>query len=129
MANDEERKFRLRPRKPAVRRERRPLATAYKMIMHYARMSGARKHRSGTGPKRTRPYYQRCAVRVMYAKNTTTGQWRAHGRYLVRESVTFDGGSRGIGFDGKGESAEIAQRLESWQRAGDERLWKIIDRK
>jgi hypothetical protein len=40
--------------------------------------------------------------------------------------VTFDGGSRGIGFDGKGESAEIAQRLESWQRAGDERLWKVI---
>jgi type IV secretory pathway VirD2 relaxase len=128
MANDEERKFRLRPRKPAARSERRPLATAYKIIMHYARMSGARKRRgrSGPGPKRTRPYYQRCAVRVMYAKNTTTGQWRAHGRYLVRESVTFDGGSRGIGFDGKGESAEIAQRLESWQRAGDERLWKVI---
>jgi len=126
MANDEERKFRLRPRKPAVRRERRPLATAYKIIMHYARTSGARKRRSGTGPKRTRPYYQRCAVRVMYAKNATTGQWRAHGRYLVRESVTFDGGSRGIGFDGKGESAEIAQRLESWQRSGDERLWKVI---
>jgi hypothetical protein len=40
--------------------------------------------------------------------------------------VTFDGGSRGIGFDGKGEAAEIAQRLESWQRSGDERLWKII---
>ena len=55
MANDEERKFRLRPRKPAVRRERRPLATAYKIIMHYARMSGVRKRRSsfGTGPKRS----------------------------------------------------------------------------
>jgi hypothetical protein len=36
MANDEERKFRLRPRKPAVRRERRPLATAYNIIVHYA---------------------------------------------------------------------------------------------
>jgi type IV secretory pathway VirD2 relaxase len=126
MENAEERKFRLRPRTPAVRRERRPLATAYKIIMHYARMSGVRMRRSGTGPKRTRPYCQRCAVRVMYARNTTTGQWRAHGRYLVRESVTFDGGSRGIGFDGKGEAAEIAQRLESWQRTGDERVWKII---
>jgi hypothetical protein len=77
MANDEERKFRLRPRKPAVRRERRPLATAYKIIMHYARVSGVRKRRSssGTSPKRTRPYCQRCAVRVMYAKNRT-GQWK-----------------------------------------------------
>jgi type IV secretory pathway VirD2 relaxase len=128
MANDEERDFRLRPRKPVVRRERLVLAKAYKTIMHYARMSGVRKRRSsaGAGPSRVRPYHQRCAVRVVYSKNTSRGQWRAHGRYLVRESVAFDGGSRGIGFDGNGESAEIAQRLESWQRAGDERLWKII---
>jgi hypothetical protein len=125
MANDEERKFRLRPRKPAARSERRVLATAYKIIMHYARMSGVRKRRSA-GSKRSRPYFQRCAVRVSYSKNATAGQWRAHGRYLVRESVAFDGGSRGIGFDGKGESVEIVQRLEGWQRAGDERLWKII---
>ena len=31
-----------------------------------------------------------------------------------------------MGFDLQGESIEIAERLESWQRAGDERLWKII---
>ena len=36
-------KFRLRPRKPPVRSERRAWASAYKLIMHYARMSGARK--------------------------------------------------------------------------------------
>jgi hypothetical protein len=124
MANDEEREFRLRPRKPIVRRERRVLATAYKTIMHYARMSGVRKRRfsAGAGPSRVRPYQQRCAVRVVYSKNTSRGQWRAHGRYLVRESVAFDGGSRGIGFDEKGEAADIPQRLESWQRAHDERF-------
>ena len=126
MANDEEREFRLRPRKPAARGERRVLATAYKIIMHHARMSGVRKRRSSAGSKRSRPYFQRCAVRVIYSKNANAGQWRAHGRYIVRESVTFDGGSRGMGFDGKNESAEIVQRLEDWQRAGDERLWKII---
>jgi type IV secretory pathway VirD2 relaxase len=128
MANDEEREFRLRPRKPIVRRERRVLATAYKTIMHYARMSGVRKRRSsaGAGPSRVRAYHQRCAVRVAYSKNASRGQWRAHGRYLVRESVTFDGGSRGIGFDEKGEAADIPQRLQSWQRARDERIWKII---
>jgi transcriptional regulator with GAF, ATPase, and Fis domain len=50
--------------------------------MHHARMSGSRKRRSvgvGAGAKRTRTYNQRCAVRVMYAKNTVAGQWRAHG--------------------------------------------------
>jgi type IV secretory pathway VirD2 relaxase len=129
MVNDEERTFRLRPRKPAARSERRVYASAYKIIMHYARMSGVRRRRVvgvRTSATPTRPYYQRCAVRVVYSKNTSRGQWRAHGRYLVRESIAFDNGSRGIGFDGKGESADIPQRLESWQQAGDERLWKII---
>jgi hypothetical protein len=129
VAKDREREFRLRPRKPAARNERAAWASAYKTIMHYARMTSRRQRRSagqGSGRNRTRPYFQRCAIRVIYTKNATAGQWRAHGRYLVRESVTFDGGSRGIGIDGKGESVEVAERLESWQRAGDERLWKII---
>jgi type IV secretory pathway VirD2 relaxase len=126
MAKDEERKFRLRPRKPAARSERRVLASAYKTIMHYARMSGVRKRRTSAGSKRSRPYFQRCAVRVIYSKNANAGLWRAHGRYIVRESITFDGGSRGMGFDEKNEQAEIVQRLEDWQQAGDERLWKLI---
>src|ERR1700680_2984371 len=128
MAKDKEREFRLRPRKPVARSERIPWASAYKTIMHYARMT-SRSRRSaghGSGPNRTRPYLQRCAIRIIYTKNATRGQWRAHGRYLVRESVTFDGGSRGIGIDGKGDVPDLAGRLESWQRAGDERLWKII---
>jgi hypothetical protein len=87
---------------------------------------GVRKGRSSAGSKRSRPYFQRCAVRVTYSKNANSGQWRAHECYLVRESVVFDGGSRGIGFGREGESAELVQRLETWQRAGDERLWKII---
>src|SRR5471030_1178855 len=97
--------------------------------MHHARMSGSRKRPSvgfGSGTKRTRPYSQRCAVRVMYAKNTVAGQWRAHGRYVARESATYEGDSKAVGFDGRGESIDIAGRLESWQKAGDERLWKVI---
>ncbi len=62
----------------------------------------------------------------MYAKNTVAGQWRAHGRYVARESATHDGDPKAVGFDGRGESIDIAARLESWQRAGDERLWKLI---
>jgi type IV secretory pathway VirD2 relaxase len=129
VAKDKEREFRLRPRKPAARSERATWASAYKTIMHYARMTSRRKRRStgqGSGRNRTGPYFQRCAIRVIYSKNATAGQWRAHGRYLVRESVTFDGGSMGIGIDGNSEAVEVAERLESWQRAGDERLWKII---
>ncbi len=62
----------------------------------------------------------------MYAKNADAGRWRAHGRYVARESATHDGDPKAVGFDGRGESIDIADRLESWQKAGDERLWKLI---
>jgi type IV secretory pathway VirD2 relaxase len=129
VAKDEEREFRLRPRKPPARNERAAWASAYKTLMHHARMSGIRKIRSGgtgIGPKRTRTYNQRCAVRVMYAKNAVAGQWRAHGRYVARESATHEGDPKAVGFDGRGESIDIADRLEGWQKAGDERIWKLI---
>ena len=89
---DKEREFRLRPWKPAARSERRVYASAYKIIMHHARMSGVRRRRVvgfGTA-KHVRPYSQRCAVRVLYSKNTSKGQWRAHGRYVARESATHE---------------------------------------
>lgn len=129
MAKDDEREFRLRPRKPPARNERATWASAYKILMHNARMSGSRKRRSGgvgTGPKRTRTYNQRCAVRVMYAKNAIAGQWRAHGRYVARESATHEGEHRAVGFDDREESIDLAARLERWQKAGDQRLWKLI---
>ena len=129
MANSDEREFRLRPRKPPARSERAAWASAYKILMHHARMSRSRKRRSvgpGAGSKGTRLYNQRCAVRIMYAKNTVAGQWRAHGRYIARESATYGGDSTAVGFDGRGESIDIAAQLESWQKASDERLWKLI---
>jgi hypothetical protein len=62
----------------------------------------------------------------VYAKSATSGQWRAHGRYVARESATQNGDSKAVGFDGNGESVDIAERLERWQKAGDDRLWKLI---
>jgi len=126
VANDEERQFRLRPRKPAARTERVALASAYKTIMHYARMTSRLRRAGGLGHGRTRPHFQRCAVRVTYTRNSTRGQWRAHGRYVARESATNEGDLRAVGFNATGESIDIAARLEGWQKANDERLWKLI---
>ena len=126
---DKDREFRLRPRKPAARGEHRVYASAYKIIMHHARMSGVRKRRVvgfGKATTRARPYSQRCAVRVLYSKNTSKGQWRAHGRYVARESATNRGDSRDVGFSTSQEGLDIATRLEDWQKASDERLWKLI---
>jgi type IV secretory pathway VirD2 relaxase len=96
--------------------------------MHYARMSASKRlgRRPGSPSSRGRPHFQRCAVRVMYSKNTTTGQWRAHGRYIARESATHDSPAKAVGFDSTEESVRIDARLEDWQKAQDERLWKLI---
>jgi len=80
----------------------------------------------GKGRTHSRPYSQRCAVRVLYSKNTSNGQWRAHGRYVARESATHGGDPKAVGFNATEESIDIAARLEGWQKNNDERLWKLI---
>ena len=129
MAKSDEPRFRLRPRKPPSRSERAGWTSAYKTLMHYARMSRNRKRRAAglsTTKQHPRPYMQRCAVRIMYSKNIVGGKWRAHGRYVARESATHEGDPRTVGFDARGEAIDISERLEGWQKAGDERLWKSV---
>jgi type IV secretory pathway VirD2 relaxase len=94
--------------------------------MHYARSSRKAGNRGASGKgKGTRPYHQRCAVRVTYLNNKVRGQWKAHGRYLARESATFENDVKAVGFD-RGSNLDIAQRLENWQAAGDVQMWKLI---
>ena len=89
-------------------------------------MSSRGQRSGGLRYGRTRPHFQRRAVGVTYTKNSTRGQWRAHGRYVARESATHEGDPRAIGFNATEESTDIAARLEGWQKANDERLWKLI---
>jgi len=61
---------------------------------------------------------------VTYSSNRVTGHWRAHGKYIVRESASLQ-------FDKTGFAAEttdvyIPLRLQEWQGAGDPRIWKLI---
>jgi len=126
---DEERKVRLRPQKPRrPRDERVAWSSGFKLLMQYARSTrkaGNRGPKGGKG-RSTCPYLQRCAVRVTYLSNKTRGQWKAHGRYLARESATHENPVEGVGFGRENEAIDIAARLEDWQRSGDERLWKLI---
>jgi type IV secretory pathway VirD2 relaxase len=126
---DEERKVRLRPQKPRrPRDERVAWSSGFKLLMHYARSTRKVGNRGTYGGKgrSPRPYLQRCAVRVTYLSNKTRGQWKAHGRYLARESATNENPVEGVGFVRDEQGIDIASRLENWQSAGDERLWKLI---
>ena len=130
MARNNEREFRLRPRKPPVansRTESTAWSLAFKAVIHHSRMS--RKQRSAAGSARAdnrKSFHQRCAVRVTYSPNIVKGQWRAHGRYVARDSATKEGEPETAGFDAHTGRLNLSKTLDDWQRAGDERMWKFI---
>jgi type IV secretory pathway VirD2 relaxase len=101
---------------------------AFKTIAHYARASRAAKRANVAGKGGSRfpgvPRKQRCAIRVTYSRNTVRGQWRAHGRYIARESAATEPAS--AGFDAESPRVDIAARLNSWQTTQDRRMWKLI---
>jgi type IV secretory pathway VirD2 relaxase len=124
---DDEREFRLRPAKPRVRHEGAAWATGFKLLIHYARSSRSGSPRRVDSPARpSRAHNQRCAVRIVYSKNTTKGQWRAHGRYLARDSATLEQTSNAAGFTAETSNVDVAAALERWQAARDPLLWKLI---
>src|SRR5438876_10766147 len=90
-------------------------------------MRGYRKKMSGGYPRSGRaPLSQRCAVRVTYTRNKNAGQWRAHGHYLARERATEKREKKAAGFSRSERSVDIAQRLDEWLKAGDERFFKMM---
>ncbi len=100
-----------------------------------ARQLRARLQRFGTHPKplgtrRARaprsPFAQRSTVKVSFRKNLGGGEWRAHGRYIARESARPDAESRGLGFDATRDDIPVPGTLAAWEKAGDPVLWKIV---
>jgi hypothetical protein len=125
--DNKRKEFRLYPRRPRGRQPGSPVfwCSTYILLLHYSRLLRAKRRRKHGRRAALRPHNQRCAVRVMYARNATRGQWKAHGRYIARESATHGHGSQ-AGFDATEQNINIVARLEHWQAAGDERLWKLI---
>jgi type IV secretory pathway VirD2 relaxase len=61
---------------------------------------------------------------MTYSRNKIAGQWRAHGRYIARESVRL---AHAVSVSGnQAEGVALADVLDRWQKAGDPRLWKMI---
>jgi len=84
-------------------------------------------------------FQRRCIVNVRYASARTPGGWKAHGTYIERESAKGDRppsereaateiGSQVPGPDRLGLAQEhsLGTLAESWQRAGDKRIFKVI---
>lgn len=124
--DDDNPKFRLRPGKPPIPRERRSspgVCVAFRAILKYARSSRAGRSR-GSARSNSPSYFQHCSVRVTYSPNRVTGHWRAHGRYIARESASLRRQEAGFSMETTG--IDIASRLLEWQEGHDPRLWKLI---
>ena len=144
-----ERSSRLRPGR--VRRTSTPpppVTSTAKNLLRLVRLvsrsspSGARTtpafNRIPASPKSS-AFQRRCIVNVRYASARTPGGWKAHGTYIERESAKGDRlpsereaaneiGSHVSDPDRLGLAQEhpLGRLAESWQKAGDKRIFKVI---
>jgi hypothetical protein len=132
---DRERPFRLRPQRPRSETRiqgGRRWASGLRGLLRLAQSSAHRLNRgkrtwhAGHGRSGPTSYKQRCAVRVTYSPNKTAGQWKARGHYIAREGATEKTNVQAAGFDAKENHFDLGRRLDTWQRAGDQRFFKLI---
>jgi Protein of unknown function (DUF3363) len=90
-------------------------------------------------PGKTSVFQRRAVVNVRYSSSRTHGGWKAHGTYLERESAKGDDQHKeketGLEHDvrsthsdrlGLAREHPLGSLADAWQRAGDERIFKII---
>jgi Protein of unknown function (DUF3363) len=133
----EDRAFRLQPRanKRAGRDEIALWTRSFRSIMKVVTRNPRRpKAGSSHGSKKvqalasrsSRAKNQRVAVRVTYAPNLTPGHWKAHGRYIARDSASQPTKGLPPGFGPDGTVPDVGGTLAEWQAAKDPRLFKLI---
>jgi hypothetical protein len=144
-----ERSSRLRPGRVSQTKTPPPRITGTaKNLLRLARLvsrssSGGAKATSAFGRLPASPkssaFQRRCIVNVRYASARTPGGWKAHGTYIERESAKGDrlpsereaateNDSQVPDPDRLGLAQEhpLGRLAESWQKAGDKRIFKII---
>jgi hypothetical protein len=98
--------IRLRPRKSKHEPNENPrkytgvLRTMLRLVQMSKRGQKTRGTQGARGKARAyRTFNQRVAVRVSYSANKNPGKWKAHGRYVARESATQGGRAAEAGFN------------------------------
>ena len=146
---ERERSTKVRPgRVRATNTSPRRVTGTAKNLLRLVRLvsrSSSRSSRTGnakgsrSGSSKTSPFQRRAIVNVRYSNARTPGGWKAHGTYVERESAkgrdVVDGKQYGVNDEVRTPSPDrlgLAQEhsLDSlggqWQKAGDERIFKII---
>src|SRR6267154_2064357 len=112
--------IRLRPRKSKHGPNENPrkytgvLRSMLRIVQMSKRGQKIEGTRSAGGSGRAqRTFNQRVAVRVSYSANKNPGQWKAHGRYVARESATQGGKAAEAGFNATEQRLHIATTLDN----------------
>src|SRR5262245_48616458 len=95
---------------------------AFRKLMTVVHDTSKQSRASKIKSQRDRIFHQRVAIRIRYSKRARPGQWKAHGHYIQRESAT----AGRTGFDAGPDPVKPSERLNQWQEAGDDLMWKII---
>ncbi len=125
----------MRPHPAGVRGERHPHGPRFwwtglgkrgaRSFRQAGRLNTQLDRRGAITTGQPRAYLQRSVVKVSYSRNTKSASWAAHGRYLARDGAQRQG-EKGLGFNGERDDLDLARVLSGWQRAGDERLFRVI---
>jgi type IV secretory pathway VirD2 relaxase len=125
----------MRPHPLGMRGERHPHGPTFwwtglgkrgaRASRHAGRLNTQLGRRGAITTGQPRAYMQRSVVKVSYSRNTKSASWAAHGRYLARDGAQRQG-EKGLGFNAERDDLDLAKLVGGWQKAGDERLFRLI---
>lgn len=123
--DDDSPKFRLRPGKPPIPRETTVVSNHVRGLPDDSEIRAEFAGWAASATGAVEPVLLSALFSPSdYASNRVTRHWRAHGRYIERESASLQ--QREAGFSAETNGVDIASKLLEWQESGDPRLWKLI---
>src|SRR5258708_28028597 len=110
-----------------------PTTGSARRLLHLVRMI-SRTSRMRTGPRNSpqnrigavSQFQRRAIVKVRYSNDRVKGAWKAHGRYLERESAAGERDGRPAERLDSEDHRPLHAIADEWHRSGDARLFKII---
>lgn len=95
-------------------------------VSRTARLRTGQRTASGGGRGAATQFQRRAIVNVRYSNSRMKGSWKAHGRYLERESAAGQKESHEHERLDSQDNRSLHAIADQWQKAGDVRMFKII---
>ena len=104
----------------------RRLLHLVRSVSRAARTTAMQRNTVRSGAGAATQFQRRAIVNVRYSSSRVMGSWKAHGRYLERESAAGNLHTQEHERLGSQSDRPLHSVAEEWHKAGDTRLFKII---